>query len=75
MNISLNNSEIEEALVHYIRSQGIDLADKAIGVTLVAGRGANGHSANIAIDPADSSSGTESSEAEEPANSEEINFS
>lgn len=67
MNISLNNTEIEEALVYYIKSQGVDLSDKTINVTLIAGRGANGHSANIAIEPVVSAPVTFASEPSDAA--------
>ena len=49
MKIDLNQSEIETALVAYIADQGIDLTGKNIEVSLVAGRGVNGHSASIEI--------------------------
>jgi len=49
LKIDLNQSEIETALVAYIADQGIDLTGKSIEVSLVAGRGVNGHSASIEI--------------------------
>lgn len=47
MKINLVESEIQTALVEYINNQGFDLSNKQVKVTLVAGRGANGHSAQI----------------------------
>jgi len=49
MQIQLIQSEIEEALVAYIANQGIDLSDKTISVEMTAGRGGNGHTAQISI--------------------------
>jgi len=45
----LVQSEIEEALVAFIANQGIDLSGKAISVEMTAGRGGNGHTAQISI--------------------------
>jgi hypothetical protein len=54
MNISINNSEIQEALIAYVGTLGIDLKNKTIEVSMVAGRGSNGYSANIGITKSDS---------------------
>jgi len=48
MDITLNSKEIESALIDYI-SDAISLEGKTLEVTMVAGRGANGHSAIISI--------------------------
>ena len=49
MELKLNQFEIESALVEYIGSQGISTHEKQIEVNMVAGRGANGFSAEIVI--------------------------
>lgn len=49
MNITLNQNEIEEALVGYISEQGIDVGGKDITIDLIAGRGENGHKATIEL--------------------------
>lgn len=49
MNIQLNQAEICNAIKEYLANQGIDLQHKVIGVALTAGRGSNGHSANVNI--------------------------
>jgi hypothetical protein len=50
MQIHLNETEIQQALLEHINNTGIPLADSNTKVTLVAGRGANGHSAVIDIE-------------------------
>ena len=50
MQIHLNEKEIQQALLEHINNTGIPLADTTTKVTLVAGRGANGHSAVIDIE-------------------------
>ena len=50
MQIHLNEKEIQQALLEHINNTGIPLADTSTKVTLVAGRGANGHSAVIDIE-------------------------
>ena len=49
MNITLNNAEIETALVEHIATKGLSVTGKSIQVHLTAGRGPNGHSASIEI--------------------------
>ena len=49
MKIELNEIEIIEAIIEYVSDKGINTTDKQVDVTLVAGRGSNGHSANIAL--------------------------
>lgn len=49
MQITLNESEIVQAIKDYIGNQGIGVTDKHLEVSMVAGRGANGYSANIEI--------------------------
>lgn len=51
MEINLNQDEIEQALKEYVGNTGlgIDLTDREIKIDLKAGRGENGHSANIVL--------------------------
>ena len=51
MQISLNQTEIETAVVNYIAEQGITIAYKDITVTFSAGRGENRLTADINIKP------------------------
>lgn len=53
MQINLVQSEIQEALTEFITNQGIDISGKRVVVTLTAGRGEKGHSAQIEIMPKD----------------------
>ena len=50
MQITLNNGEIEEAIVDFIDKQGIALSDTDVTVQLMAGRGVNGYSATVNIE-------------------------
>lgn len=52
MIVTLNDTEIKEALVGYTANQGIDLDNKNAEVSLIAGRGPNGMSAEIKISSA-----------------------
>ena len=45
----MQESEIKEALVAYVSSQGINLSDAEVDVSLTAGRGVNGNTATIDI--------------------------
>ena len=49
MRITLNQAEIEQALRQYAVSQGIDIQGKQVEVSLTAGRGPNGFSAELNI--------------------------
>lgn len=49
MQITLTESEIKEALIDYVGSQGINLTNADAKVTFFAGRGANNNSATIDI--------------------------
>ena len=51
MQITINQSEIKEAIVKYVGTQGISLIDKKIEITLTAGRGPNGMTADINLIP------------------------
>ena len=61
MRINLNEEEIQTALTEYISNQGIDLSQKRVSVELTAGRGVNGHKADIEIISADSVDAVDSS--------------
>jgi hypothetical protein len=56
MQIILNDSEIKKALVAYVSTQGISIANADVDVTLTAGRGPNGMSATIDISPSETGS-------------------
>ena len=56
MKVTLNDREIDEALVEYVANQGISLGDKTVSVTIVSGRGSNGDSAIITIEDSSSES-------------------
>jgi len=49
MKLTFDSSEIEQALISYVSSQGIDLSDKNVSVSMTAGRGPNGHTAELNI--------------------------
>ena len=49
MKLTFDSSEIEQALISYVSTQGIDLADKNVTVSMTAGRGPNGHTAELDI--------------------------
>lgn len=49
MDLTLNDSEIKEALCNYVNNQGFSTVGKSVEITLIAGRGPNGHKAEIAI--------------------------
>jgi hypothetical protein len=52
MQIILNENDIHQALKEFINHKGHDLSGCSTSVTLVAGRGVNGHSAVIDIEDA-----------------------
>lgn len=49
MNIHLNEDEIQQALLEFLSNQNIPLQGKKVEINLTAGRGSNGHSADIII--------------------------
>lgn len=49
MQITLNQDEIEKAIITFVGNQGISITGKHVDVTLIAGRGPNGMSATIDI--------------------------
>ncbi len=49
MQITLNHQEIETAITEYIGNQGIQIQDKTTAVSMTAGRGNNGYTANVLI--------------------------
>jgi hypothetical protein len=51
MQITLDSSEIKQAIVSYVKDQGIDLTNTTVEVGMTAGRGANGTTATVDIIP------------------------
>ena len=51
MKIFLAHSEIQEALTQYVSNRGFDTNGQDVTVTLKAGRGAKGYSAEVDIVP------------------------
>ena len=49
MQITWNNEELVEAVTTYTTSQGVDLSNKKVEVTFIAGRGDKGYAAIIDI--------------------------
>ena len=49
MIVTLNQSEIEHAIVNYVNSHAVATADKQIEIGLTAGRKGNGFSATVSI--------------------------
>lgn len=49
MQITLNQDEIEKAIITFVGNQGISITGKHVDVTLIAGRAPNGMSASINI--------------------------
>lgn len=47
MQITLNHDEIMDAVTQYVANQGIAITGKKIDVTMTAGRGSNGYTANV----------------------------
>jgi len=50
MKIHLNQCEIEEAITDFIANKGLDLSNQVTNIELTAGRGSNGHYADIDLD-------------------------
>lgn len=68
MKIILENQEINEALIAYAGSQGIDISGKDITVEFTVGRGDRGNSATIDIQESNTKSSEKSCvKEEEPA--------
>jgi hypothetical protein len=61
MKINLDELELKTAVREFIANQGISIQDKDISIELIAGRGTNGHRAEVEIVPA----GSEANTAEE----------
>ena len=53
MRIILTENDIKKALIAYTSTLGLDLTNHHVAIELTAGRGANGHSATVIIDEAD----------------------
>jgi len=49
MQVTLNQAEIERAIIAFVGNQGISITGKNVEVTLVAGRGPQGMTASIDI--------------------------
>ena len=58
MQITLDSSEIKQAIVSFVRDQGIDLTNTDVEVGMTAGRGVNGTTATVDIIPKRSTSVT-----------------
>lgn len=52
--LTLNQPSIEDALKQYVSDMGINIAGADVEISLTAGRGVNGHSADIIISRGDS---------------------
>jgi hypothetical protein len=57
MQITLDSSEIKQAIVSFVRDQGIDLTNTDVEVGMTAGRGVNGTTATVDIIPKRSTTG------------------
>jgi len=66
MEISLNQEEIYQAILDSIENQNIPLVGRDVSIRLTAGRGANGHSAQIVIATPGSSTTSEATGDENP---------
>jgi hypothetical protein len=51
MRITLHNDEIDQALKAYVSSVGISLDGKDVDINIIAGRGENGTSAELDVNP------------------------
>jgi len=80
MQITLDHTEIEQAITEFVANQGITINGKETNVTMVAGRGANGYSATVDItsgkligsaETQEEPAKVEFTEEDEPATSEE----
>ena len=58
MKIELNDSEIKAAVAVYVATQGVNTEGKEVNVTLRAGRGENGYSAEIEVAASDVTTNT-----------------
>jgi len=51
MRITLHNDEIEQALKAYVSTVGISLDGKDVDINIIAGRGTNGTSVELDVNP------------------------
>jgi hypothetical protein len=58
MQITLDSSEIKQAIVSFVRDQGIDLTNTDVEVGMTAGRGVNGTTATVDIIPKSRATGS-----------------
>lgn len=49
MQITLEQDDIEQAITEFLGSQGLDVSRMDINVDLIAGRGGNGHRAEVRL--------------------------
>lgn len=50
MQFTLNNTDVQKAIVAHVQTLGLNLTDRKVGVTLVAGRKGAGATAIVSID-------------------------
>jgi len=53
MKITLSETDLKDAIQQYISQMGVDLSNKRVEISMTAGRGTNGHTANLEILPLD----------------------
>jgi len=49
MKLTIDDTEIKDAITAYVKNQGINTSGKVIDIDLTAGRNGNGHKAEISI--------------------------
>ena len=49
MQLTIDDKEIKDAIIEYVKNQGISTTDKKVSIDLIAGRMGNGHKAEIEI--------------------------
>ena len=80
MNITLNDSEIKQAIEAYVNQSGINTDGKDVGIVLTVGRKQNGVTAQVIIESSTCKSGkktccSEPEEAMEPATEVDVEVS
>ena len=51
MKIILEQNDLDQAIYQYVESMGVSLEGKEVNMTFTAGRGANGNTVTVDIDP------------------------
>ena len=51
MNINFNNSEVEEAMIHYVNHRGFSTDGQTVSIAFTKGRNGAGISADVTIEP------------------------